>query len=69
MPRDRYASLRLLAEVGPELRRLTRQVAAEADRDVTQSAVILAAIAYGLDHVSEVAARLPSERSDTDATP
>lgn len=56
---ENYLSVRLRKEVPPEIRRLTRQVAAEADRDVTQSEALTAAIRFALEHLSEVAAKLP----------
>lgn len=59
VPRDNYQSLRLRTDVPPEIRRLTRQVAAAADRDVNQSEALIAAIRYALEHVRDVAALLP----------
>lgn len=52
-------TVRLWSGVPAELRRLTRQVAAAADRNVNQSEAALAAIRYALEHVSDVAALLP----------
>jgi hypothetical protein len=69
MTRDNYVSLRLRTDVGPELRRLTRQVAATADRDVNQSDAVIAAIRYALGHLGEVAAMLPGEADDGDSSP
>ena len=56
---DPYASLRIRAEAVELLRRLVRQMSAEADRDVTQTDAMTAAIGYALDHLSEVTRRLP----------
>lgn len=41
-----------------------RRLAAEADRDVTQSEVLAAAIRYALDHLPKVAALLPGSPRD-----
>lgn len=65
---ESYTALRVRMAEAEQFRRLARRVAAAADRDITQSDVLGAAVAYALDHVDEVAARLPSERSETDAT-
>jgi hypothetical protein len=68
MPRNRYVSVRVLAEVPPEIRRLARQLAAAADQDVTSSAALLAAIRYALQHVPEVAALLPAAEEEQDSS-
>lgn len=52
-------TLRLRESVLSEIRRLTRRIAAEADRDVTQSEALAAAIRYAHSHLPEVAALLP----------
>jgi hypothetical protein len=51
-----YTSLKLRAEPVAELRRLTRRVAAEADRNVTQSDVL--ALMVAIADPSELAARI-----------
>jgi hypothetical protein len=53
-PSDPYASLRIRTEAVELLRRLVRQLSAEADRDITQSDAMTAAIRYALDHLPEV---------------
>ena len=65
MPGSRYMTVRLLEPVIDDIRRLTRRVSAEADRDVTQSEALSAAISYALEHLPEVAARLPETRKET----
>lgn len=58
MTTPEYASLRVRPGVADDARRLVRQLAAIADRDVTQTEAIGAALGYALDHVGDVAARL-----------
>jgi hypothetical protein len=53
-----YVTIRIQRGVVDDLRRLVRQLAAEADRDVTQSDALRAALGEALGHVPEVAARL-----------
>jgi len=66
MARNDYSTIRIRPGVVEDLRRLVRRISAEADQDVTQSEALGAALAYALDHVPEVAARLarsnPGER-------
>lgn len=50
--------IRLQAEPIEKLRRLTRLVSVELDRDVTQSEVLNAITDHGLSHVPETAARV-----------
>lgn len=64
MARDKYTSLRLRDDVAPELRRLTRQVAASADRDITQSDAALAAFKFALSHIDEVAGMIVGGAQD-----
>jgi hypothetical protein len=68
MPPDRYTSIRVRGEVPPETGRLARQLAAAADRDVTRSAALLAAIRYALQHVPEVVALLPDGEEEEGAS-
>jgi hypothetical protein len=50
--------IRLRSEAVDQLRRLTRLVSVELDRDVTQSDVLEQLAAFGLEHVGEIAGRL-----------
>jgi hypothetical protein len=61
MTSDSYVSVRLRGRPVEQLRRLARQLAAEADQDVSASDALAAAAAYALDHVGDVATRLPGE--------
>jgi CRISPR/Cas system-associated protein Csm6 len=61
MARDDYSTIRIRPSVVDQLRRLVRQLAAEADQDVTQTDALGAAIGYAFDHLGDVAARLPGE--------
>lgn len=58
MSTDRYTAIRVRHAEAEAFRRLARQLAAAADRDVTQSEVLGAAVAYGSDHLDQLAARL-----------
>ena len=53
-----HTSIRLRTEVVESLRRLTRQLAAEADRDVNQSDALGAAVTFSLEHVADIAEQL-----------
>jgi hypothetical protein len=50
--------IRLRSEAVDQLRRLTRLVSVELDRDVTQSDVLEQLAAFGLEHVGDIAARV-----------
>jgi hypothetical protein len=50
--------VRLRAAAVEKLRRFTRLVSVELDRDVTQSDALEALADYGLEHVGEIAERL-----------
>lgn len=65
MAREGYTSLRVLAAVADDLRRLTRRVSAAADRDVSQSEVLGELLARGLEKPDELAARLAREGEGT----
>lgn len=56
--------IRLRSEAVDQLRRLTRLVSVELDRDVTQSDVLEQLAAFGLEHVAEITARLKTQRGD-----
>jgi hypothetical protein len=56
-----YSTIRVPPDAIEQLRRLVRQLSAEADQDVTQGEALGAAVAYALDHLGDVAARLPRE--------
>jgi hypothetical protein len=67
MTTRRYSSVRLRATVAEDLRRLTRRVAAEADRDVSQSDVLALALELAAEQITELAARVArAGRSDND---
>jgi|HubBroStandDraft_6_1064221.scaffolds.fasta_scaffold98980_2 hypothetical protein len=57
--------IRLRSEAVDQLRRLTRLVSVELDRDVTQSDVLEQLAAFGLEHVGEIAGRLRAAPGDT----
>jgi hypothetical protein len=54
MAREDYSSLRIKSSVAEDFRRLIRRIAADADRDVSQSDALGALLALGLEHVAEV---------------
>jgi uncharacterized protein (DUF1778 family) len=58
-----YTTIRLRPEAIGDIRRLTRQAAAAADRNVTQSEAVSAACAIALEHLEELTVRL-TEPSD-----
>jgi hypothetical protein len=64
MAKDQYTALRVLVPDAEQFRRLARQLAAEADRDLTQSQVLAATVAYALKHVPDVAAQLAASGDD-----
>lgn len=67
MPADDYVTMRVRASVVSEARRLVRQLAARADRELTQSDALTAAIALALADLDGAAARLPAAANDDQA--
>lgn len=59
-----YSSIRVRPAVADQARALGRRLAALADRDVTLSDTLAAALSYAADHPAEVAAAL-ADREDT----
>lgn len=57
---ESYTALRVRQAEAEQFRRLVRQLAARADRDVTQSDALAAAVAYALDHLGDVGELLPA---------
>lgn len=68
MASNDYATLRVRPAAIDDLRRLVRRVSAEADRDVTQSEALSAAVAYALDHLPAVAELLARDGGGADET-
>lgn len=66
---EKDTTMRVRPAVAEDARRLVRQLAAAADRDVTQSEAIGAALAYALDHVADVAATLAEAPPDPGGSP
>ena len=63
-----YASLRVRPAVAEDARRLVRQIAAIADRDVTQTEAIGAALTYALHNAAAVA-ELLADAADSGGDP
>jgi hypothetical protein len=55
---ESYTAIRVRQADAEKFRRFVRQLAASADRDVTQTEALGTLADHGLDHVADVAARL-----------